>query len=442
MNSTSTGEIEKVKKYFSKDYNWTMFYNGCIRYIKARNYWFNREWNLADDAFYRAEIRFDMSDELSATGHTIHIRHLFSVDWQLNEIFSQIDILGRDEILEEIDKLSHSIEQTPRQDKFGLMINGYRESMNYLNGLLDFFRSEEVKTDSTLIPRIRKVFAESDFAAGFDMLDTLRKMETCIIRATAELTREKLTREEEEEFYNDCWKEMRNYLKNAIIALNGPSIYEIVRSGDKQVALSALLKEKAYQLETNTVLNTTTEKDLIEEWRTFRNAAVKKRNTTRKRQKLTKTVLDLWEEINEISNQKKWKGEGSIFKPTTKTVAIPLKLYKLKVSSRDELGNFIKMLYIWIIESSANGARIPDDVEVSHYLNIIKNLRHHFEHDREHGKQPEIQKKFVTIGRIFEELIGKQPSNKTEWYLLQIAILLRVKALLTITLGKMGETRN
>lgn len=436
MNSTSSEEIEKVKRYFPKDYYWTMFYNGCIRYIDARRDWFNREWDFANESFYRAEIRFDMSDESSAMGHTSNIWHLFSVDKDLNELFGQIDVLERKEILDKIDNLSRSLEQTPRQDKFGLMINGYRESLNYLNGLMGFFRKEEVKIDSTLISRIRKGFAESDFSTGFDMLDTLRKMEMYTIRETAIAASQKFTPEEKEKFYDDCWEEMRNYLKTAIIALDGPSIYEMVRNGDRQFALSGILKEKTYQLETNAVLNTATEKELIEDWRTFRDAVVNKRNTTRKRKSLVNTVVDLWGECNEIAYQKKWRGEGSIFKPTTKTVAIPLKLYELKVSNRDELGDFIKMLYIWIVESSANGMRIPSDAEISHYLAIVKNLRHHFEHDREHGKQPEIQEKFVSIGRIFEELIGKQPSNKNEWYLLQIAILLRAKALLTLILSR------
>ena len=45
------------------------------------------------------------------------------------------------------------------------------------------------------------------------------------------------------------------------------------------------------------------------------------------------------------------------------------------------------------------------------------------------------------IGRIFEELIGKQPSNEIEWYLLQIAVLLRVKAILTLTLEEVAKTK-
>ena len=435
MNSTSTEEIEKVKSYFPKNRDWTMFYNGCIYYIKARNYWYNRQWDLANDAFHRADIRFDMSDELGALGHTLIVWNLFSVDRDLNDLFSRIEFLGRETILKKIEKLSKAIEKAQRQDKFGQMINGYVESLDYLNNLLRFFRkTKKVEVNPKLIPRIRKVFAENDFATGYDMLDTLRKIEMCISRNLRILTNGAMSRKEETEFYDECWKEIKNYLSSAIIALNGPSIYEMVRYGDKQVAISEILKQKAFLLEASPVLGTPTETELIKEWREFRDAVVKKRETTRKYRSLVKNTVRLWEECNELAKQKNWSGIGVIFRPTTRVVGIPLKLYDSAVKNRNDLADFLRDIYIWIIESSSNGERFPENTEITYYLQIIRNLRHHFEHDREHGEASKVKRKYIQVGRIFEELIGKQPLNKMDWYLLQIAVLLRVKGILNLTL--------
>ena len=442
MNSTSTEDIEKVKSYFPKNRYWTMFYNGCICYIKARNYWYDRQWDLANDAFYRADIRFDMSDELGALGHTLIVWNLFCVDRDLNDLFSQIDFLDRETILKRIEKLPKAIGKTPREDKFGQMINGYVESLEYLNNLLWFFRkTEKVEVNLRLIPRIRKVFAENDFAAGFDMLDILRKIEMCIGRKLRILTDVTMNRKEEAEFHIRCWEEIKNYLCSAIIALNGPSIYEMVRNGDKQVALSELLKEKAFLLETSPVLGTSTEIELIEEWRKFRDAVVNKRETKRKYRSLVKNAVGLWKECNELARQKNWSGTGVIFRPTTRAVGIPIKLYELALKNRNELADFLRDIYMWIIESSLNGERFPENTEIAHYLQIIKNLRHHFEHDREHGEVSKVKRKYVQVGRIFEELIGKQPLNEKDWYLLQIAVLLRVKGILTLTLEEVSKYR-
>ena len=440
MNSTSTEEIKKVKSYLPKNRYWTMFYNGCIYYIRARNYWYDRLWDFANDAFYRAQIRFDMSDELGATGHTLIVWNLFSVDADLNDLFSQIEFLEMETILKRIEKLSKAIRKTPRQDKFGQMINGYVESLEYLDSLLGFFRKKEkVEVNPKLIPRIRKAFAENDFAAGFDMLDTLRKIEMFISRNLRILTDGTMSRKEETEFYDKCWEEIKNYLSSAIIALNGPSIYEMVRNGDKQVALSELLKEKAFLLEISPVLGTPIEIELIEEWRKFRDAVGNKRETKRKYRSLVKNTVDLWKECNELARQKNWSGTGVIFRPTTRAVGIPLRLYETAVKNRNELADFLRDIYMWIIESSSNGERFPENTEIAYYLQIIRNLRHHFEHDREHGEVSKVKRKYIQIGRIFEELIGKQPLKEKEWYLLQIAVLLRVKGILTLTLEEVNK---
>lgn len=193
-------------------------------------------------------------------------------------------------------------------------------------------------------------------------------------------------------------------------------------------------------LETSPVLGTATEMKLINEWREFRDFEGNKKKAKQKYETLLKNIFALWEDCNELARQKNWVGKGILFKPTTKTVSIPLKLHDLTVKNRDDFGSFIKMIYILVYESSAEGERVPKNVEVSRYMDILQNLRHHFEHDREHGKQSAIHKKFMTIGRIFEELIGKQPSNEHEWYLLQIAVLLRVKAMLTIIIEEINKT--
>lgn len=244
MNSSSTEEIEKIKRYFPKDYYWTLFYNGCIRYIRAKNYWYNREWDLADEAFYRAHIRFDMADELGALGQTLIVWRLFSVDRGLNELFKDIEYLERATVLEKLHKLSESMRKISRQDSFGRMMNGYAESLAYLNNLLEFFKdAKEVKIDYALIPRVMKAFAENDFVAGFDILDIIRKIEKAISRGSTVLAESNYDAEKRRDFFDNCWREIITYLTSALMALNGQSIYEIVRNSEKQPVVSELLKK-------------------------------------------------------------------------------------------------------------------------------------------------------------------------------------------------------
>lgn len=89
---------------------------------------------------------------------------------------------------------------------------------------------------------------------------------------------------------------------------------------------------------------------------------------------------------------------------------------------------------MWIVEASAEGDRLPSNKEIEKYVRIFAEIRHHFEHDREHGKKPNVKKKYSRIARIFNELIEKQPISPIDWHLFQIAILLRVNALLELTL--------
>lgn len=183
MKNNSVKEIEKVKAYFPKERDYTLFYNGCICYINAQKSWYERKWDDADKSFSGAINRFDMADELMATGYVINISHLFFVDRSLNDLFLNIDVIKREVILERIDELSDEITKTPRNDKFGMMINNYADSLCYLNNLLNFFRvKKKAKIDDKIIIKMRKIFANNDFHAGYDILDTLRKIEKVVAR--------------------------------------------------------------------------------------------------------------------------------------------------------------------------------------------------------------------------------------------------------------------
>jgi hypothetical protein len=437
MNNTTTNEIERIKKYFNKEYNWTMFYNGCIWYIQARNFWYSREWEKANEAFYRAETRFDMCDELGADGHTILIWRLFSTDRELNELFSEFDILERQEILEKIERLSKSKkeERVSRDDNFGQMINGYYDCIDYLNSLLNFFRDRTVIIDKNIFARIRLAFANNDFAAGFDTIDALRKIEMCIARYLK--NNSPSSKREKAQFYDKCWVEIEQYLSNAINTMNGPSMYQMVRSSDKQVYSE--YKTQITVNEPSMLFGSETEKEIINIWRKFRDAQGITKKSIQEYQTLVKQTTDLWVECNEVAKQNNWKDAGYVFKPTNKVSNIPLTLNNTIIKNRDDFAQFIKLVYLWIVEASSNSDRLPNNQETTHYVELIKEFRNHSEHDREHGKQTDVKKKYMIIAAYFEEIIGKQPFRDIDWWLLQLGILLRTKAILTLTLNGLAS---
>jgi hypothetical protein len=360
------------------------------------------------------------------------IWRLFSTDEALNQLFSDIETLSMEEILGKIEELSKRVERAHRSDGFGQMINGYADSIAYLNNLLNFFRGKSVQIDRSVLTGIRKAFANTDFSAGFDTLDAIRKIEACIER----YSEDKIPRsgQKKPEFYKKSWAGVRGYLNNAIMAMNGPSMYQIMRSGDRQVYLDKPVIKQNADPEPSLLFGSEREKELIDSWRKFRAVGCINKKVLRDYQFLVENTVHLWLECNEVAKQRDWKKIGFIFKPTNKVIGIPLTLNNAVVRNRNDFAQYINAIYIWIVEASANNDRLPNNQEVLHYAVVFKELRNHFDHDREHGKLAEVRKKHMIVGSYFDELIGKQPLKEVDWWLMQLAILLRVSALLYLVL--------
>ncbi len=103
-----------------------------------------------------------------------------------------------------------------------------------------------------------------------------------------------------------------------------------------------------------------------------------------------------------------------IFKITNKS---SLAMSDLELpNDKNSFENLVKNLFILFHEASGYSKRMPLDIDEENIIQKIKELRNHFEHDREQGTDSEVRKKFAKAGAIYEYLIGKRyPSSNQEW---------------------------
>lgn len=118
----------------------------------------------------------------------------------------------------------------------------------------------------------------------------------------------------------------------------------------------------------------------------------------------------------------KFCGKEPIFKPTNKTEIISSELPRLLCSTEAEFKQFIENLYLYIIESSGNGKRLQNYINADIYKSI-KELRNHFEHDRDHGDSKDVMKKYEKVGDIYFSLIGVKLPKGENWVELQISLM-------------------
>ena len=124
-----------------------------------------------------------------------------------------------------------------------------------------------------------------------------------------------------------------------------------------------------------------------------------------------KELIKLYPYINEAS---RCAGRDPIFKSTSRVISATNEL----AIPEDKAGfeNLVKNLFILFYESSGCGKRLPSDIDEERIIQKIKELRNHFEHDREHGKDVDVKRKFRNVGDIYEYLIGKRfPSTQEDW---------------------------
>ena len=127
--------------------------------------------------------------------------------------------------------------------------------------------------------------------------------------------------------------------------------------------------------------------------------------------KYIKGFIDLYTEINEFQ---KCSNSEQVFKTTTGSIRA---ISDLNIpENRNDFEKLIKNLYILLYEGSGDLKRLNLKNDEQQIIKKIRELRHNFEHDREHGKDSEVKKKFSIIGEIFEFLIDKKyPTTNEDW---------------------------
>jgi len=131
-------------------------------------------------------------------------------------------------------------------------------------------------------------------------------------------------------------------------------------------------------------------------------------------------------ELKTNCNKACWlHGREPIFHPSSESEKLASELPLFMCKTDYDFKIFIEMIFKFILEASGNGKRLPkDDPRIDSMEDIIKELRNHFSHDREHGKRAEVRRKYKRVGDIYEALIGKRvPREEEDWRNLQIAVL-------------------
>ena len=122
-------------------------------------------------------------------------------------------------------------------------------------------------------------------------------------------------------------------------------------------------------------------------------------------------MIKVYSYLNEAS---RCAGRSPIFKSTSK---IMLATHEIAIP-KDKTGfeNLVKNLFILFYEGSGYGKRLPLELDEDRIIQKIKELRNHFEHDREHGKDTDVKRKFERVGDIYAYFIGKRfPSSQEDW---------------------------
>ena len=90
-------------------------------------------------------------------------------------------------------------------------------------------------------------------------------------------------------------------------------------------------------------------------------------------------------------------------------------LSHLTCQSENDFKKMVEMLYKLMIESSGEGTRLPEDSRIDLMLSSIRELRNHFLHAREHGKETEVKKKYRKVGEIYYRFVGKRVPLEQDW---------------------------
>jgi len=142
-----------------------------------------------------------------------------------------------------------------------------------------------------------------------------------------------------------------------------------------------------------------------------------------RQEKIWSEILELIETINSISLSAE---QELIFKPTTNFTISSTKLKGFLCTNSNEFSTFCEHFYKCLVESTSD--RLPLDFKNKSFYRDIKELRHHCKHDRGHGKEKDIFKKYKKVSKIFLDLIVKKwPTERDDYINLELKILEKCK---------------
>ncbi len=131
-------------------------------------------------------------------------------------------------------------------------------------------------------------------------------------------------------------------------------------------------------------------------------------------------IVILRKSINQAALQKQ---KEPIFTAVIENEQIVFDLSNLSCQSESEFRKLIEMLYKLIIESSGGGNRLPEDSRIEVMLSSLRELRNHFLHAREHGKESDVKKKYRKVGEIYFRLVGKRVPLEQDWASAKVGLL-------------------
>ncbi len=128
-----------------------------------------------------------------------------------------------------------------------------------------------------------------------------------------------------------------------------------------------------------------------------------------------KNIVNKIEKINNICTA---KGKEKVFKTTTKGYSSVSIISTSFAANANTFGSVIDSLYMLLYEGSGDATRITEILSKENCTTLwdIKHLRTSFRHDVEHGKEKDISKKQILIGKAYESICGKVlPIKQKDW---------------------------
>ena len=135
---------------------------------------------------------------------------------------------------------------------------------------------------------------------------------------------------------------------------------------------------------------------------------------------LISDIVNLRIKCNEAA---RFLGKDPIFSTVLENERLVIELLSFQCESEEDFHNLVEKLYKFIIESSGEGKRLPNDPWVDSMRLSIYELRQHFLHVREHGESLKVQKKYRKVGEIYQSLIEESVPGEKDWAKLSNSLL-------------------